>query len=109
MIRHRSIPPSASRLSELDSLRGVAALLVLFQHARIMGLDDPTKKMSKSTEGTNHAIALLDDPKTITKKIARATTDSAPAVDPENMGAGIRNLLAMNSRIFRRRDRSPTR
>ncbi len=39
MIRHRSVPPSAPRLSELDSLRGVAAFLVLLQHARVMGLD----------------------------------------------------------------------
>ena len=39
MIQHRSIPPSASRLSELDSLRGIAAFLVLLQHARVMGLD----------------------------------------------------------------------
>src|SRR5918998_6506382 len=36
---HRSTPPSASRLSELDSLRGIAAFLVLLQHARVMGLD----------------------------------------------------------------------
>jgi tryptophanyl-tRNA synthetase len=63
--------------------------------ARIMGLDDPTQKMSKSATGANHAIALLDDPKVIAKKIARATTDSLPAVDPENMGAGIANLLSI--------------
>ena len=63
--------------------------------ARIMGLDDPTQKMSKSTPGTNHAIGLLDDPKTIQKKIARATTDSEPAVDPERMGPGIANLLTI--------------
>jgi tryptophanyl-tRNA synthetase len=63
--------------------------------ARIMGLDDPTQKMSKSATGTGHAIALLDDPKVITKKIMRATTDSAPAVDPKTMGAGVANLLAM--------------
>ncbi len=63
--------------------------------ARIMGLDDPTQKMSKSTPGSGHAIALLDEPKIIQKKIARATTDSNPAVDPENMGAGIANLLTM--------------
>src|SRR6476620_3281938 len=61
--------------------------------ARIMGLDDPTQKMSKSVTSANHAIALLDDPKLIAKKIARATTDSLPAVDPENMGQGIANLL----------------
>ena len=38
-ITHRSIPPSTPRLSELDSLRGIAAFLVLLQHARVMGLD----------------------------------------------------------------------
>ena len=63
--------------------------------ARVMGLDDPTQKMSKSASGSGHAIALLDDPKVITKKIMRATTDSAPAVDPETMGAGVANLLAI--------------
>ena len=63
--------------------------------ARIMGLDDPTQKMSKSATGSGHAINLLDEPKTIQKKIARATTDSLPAVDPENMSPGIANLLAM--------------
>ncbi len=63
--------------------------------ARIMGLDDPTQKMSKSASGSNHAIGLLDDPKVIQKKIARATTDSESAVDPEKMGPGIANLLAM--------------
>src|SRR5919112_3390411 len=39
MMRHRSTPPSAPRLSELDALRGIAAFLVLVQHARVMGLD----------------------------------------------------------------------
>jgi tryptophanyl-tRNA synthetase len=63
--------------------------------ARIMGLDDPTQKMSKSAEGSGHAIALLDDPKLIQKKIMRATTDSEPAVDPANMGAGVANLLTI--------------
>jgi tryptophanyl-tRNA synthetase len=63
--------------------------------ARVMGLDDPTQKMSKSATGTGHAIALLDDPKTIQKKIARATTDSQPAVDIETMGPGVANLLTI--------------
>ncbi len=63
--------------------------------ARIMGLDEPDKKMSKSATGPNHAISLLDDPKALTKKIMRATTDSNPAVDFENMGAGVQNLLAI--------------
>ena len=51
--------------------------------------------MSKSATGSGHAIALLDDPKLISKKIMRATTDSAPQVDPENMGPGVANLLAI--------------
>ena len=63
--------------------------------ARIMGLDDPERKMSKSIEGTNHAIALLDPPATIRKKIMRATTDSNPAVDFDAMGPGIVNLLTI--------------
>jgi len=63
--------------------------------ARIMGLDDPDQKMSKSAPGSGHAIALLDEPATIRKKIARATTDSQPAIDPEDMGAGIANLFSI--------------
>jgi tryptophanyl-tRNA synthetase len=63
--------------------------------ARIMGLDDPTQKMSKSVSCAGHAIALLDDPKVIQKKIARATTDSQPAIDPETIGPGIANLLTI--------------
>jgi tryptophanyl-tRNA synthetase len=64
--------------------------------ARIMGLDDPEKKMSKSVAGSGHAISMLDPPGTIRKKIMRATTDSHPAVDFETMGNGVRNLLAIH-------------
>jgi tryptophanyl-tRNA synthetase len=63
--------------------------------ARIMGLDDPEKKMSKSTAGSGHAISLLDPPSAIRKKIMRSTTDSNPGVDFENPGAGVRNLLTI--------------
>jgi tryptophanyl-tRNA synthetase len=63
--------------------------------ARIMGLDDPEQKMSKSVAGSGHAIALLDEPAVIRKKIARATTDSQPGIDPENMGAGVANLFTI--------------
>ncbi len=63
--------------------------------ARIMGLDDPEKKMSKSTAGSGHAISLLDPPEVIRKKIMRSTTDSSPAVDFETAGAGVRNLLTI--------------
>ena len=63
--------------------------------ARIMGLDDPEKKMSKSETGSGHAVSLLDPPATIRKKILRATTDSNPEVDYEAMGPGVRNLLSI--------------
>jgi tryptophanyl-tRNA synthetase len=61
--------------------------------ARIMGLDDPTTKMSKSASGTGHAVALLDPPEKIRKTIMRATTDSGSGVDFETMGPGVANLL----------------
>lgn len=61
--------------------------------ARIMGLDDPEAKMSKSATGANHAVALLDDPAKIKKILMKATTDSNPAVDFETMGTGVQNLL----------------
>ena len=63
--------------------------------ARIMGLDDPTVKMSKSAAGSGHAVALLDPPERIRKTIMRATTDSNPAVDFETMGPGVSNLLSI--------------
>jgi tryptophanyl-tRNA synthetase len=63
--------------------------------ARVMGLDDPTKKMSKSATGAGHAIALLDPPDLIRKKFMKATTDSNPHVDFERMGPGVVNLLSI--------------
>ncbi|MEO7142443.1 MAG: tryptophan--tRNA ligase [Bryobacteraceae bacterium] len=61
--------------------------------ARIMGLDEPEKKMSKSAPGSGHSIALLDPPPVIRKKFSRATTDSNPSVDFANPGPGVANLL----------------
>ena len=63
--------------------------------ARIMGLDDPTAKMSKSAPGAYHAVALLDPPERIRKIVMRAATDSHPAVDFEHMGDGVANLLSI--------------
>jgi len=60
---------------------------------RVMGLDEPDKKMSKSATGAGHAIALLDPIDQARKKIMRATTDSKPAVDFAELGAGVENLL----------------
>jgi tryptophanyl-tRNA synthetase len=63
--------------------------------ARIMGLDDPTKKMSGSEEGPNHAIALLDTPDVIRAKIMRATTDSLKEIRFDESRPGINNLLTI--------------
>jgi tryptophanyl-tRNA synthetase len=63
--------------------------------ARVMGLDEPDKKMSKSATGTGHAVSLLDPADVIRKKIMRATTDSFPAVDFDQLGAGVQNLLTI--------------
>ena len=63
--------------------------------ARIMGLDDPTAKMSKSATGAGHRVGLLDPPDRIRKTIMKATTDSNSAVDLDTMGPGVKNLLAI--------------
>ncbi|KFA59742.1 tryptophan--tRNA ligase [Gilliamella sp. wkB18] len=64
--------------------------------ARVMSLQEPTKKMSKSDENRNNVIGLLENPKDIEKKIKRAMTDSdePPTVryDLKNK-AGVSNLL----------------
>lgn len=65
--------------------------------AKIMGLDDPTKKMSKSEESEYHAIFLLDTPDQIWQKVRRSVTDNFREIrfsdDPER--AGVNNLLTI--------------
>ena len=65
---------------------------------RIMSLDDPEKKMSKSAENPNNYIALLDSPETIREKIKVAVTDSDSEIkyDAKNKPA-ISNLLLIYS------------
>ena len=63
--------------------------------SRIMGLDDPTKKMSKSDTSSGHAINLLDSPDEIRSKIMRATTDSLKEVRFDEDRPGINNLLTI--------------
>jgi tryptophanyl-tRNA synthetase len=68
--------------------------------ARVMSLQEPTKKMSKSDDNTGNIIGLLEDPKLIEKKIKRAMTDSdEPAFikfDVEQK-PGVSNLLSILS------------
>ena len=61
--------------------------------ARIMALQDPNRKMSKSDENKNNTIALLDEPAVIMNKIKRAMTDSENEVRYSEDKPGIRNLL----------------
>lgn len=68
--------------------------------AKIMDLQEPTKKMSKSAENYKGVILLLDDEKTIRKKVMSAVTDSDNKVyyDKENK-PGISNLLTIYSSL----------
>ena len=70
--------------------------------ARVMSLLEPTKKMSKSDDNRNNVITLLEDPKSVVKKIKRAMTDGdePPVVkyDPQNK-AGVSNLLDILSAV----------
>ena len=81
----------------VNSLRGevfrLPQPLIRSTGARVMGLDDPTTKMSKTTARSkpSHAILLLDPPDTVSRKIARATTDTNPQV-AEPLGPGVANL-----------------
>ncbi len=68
--------------------------------ARIMSLQEPTKKMSKSDDNPNNVIRILEDPKSILKKLKRAVTDSdnppVVAYDWEKK-PGVSNLLELMS------------
>ncbi|WP_042861348.1 tryptophan--tRNA ligase [Dickeya sp. NCPPB 3274] len=70
--------------------------------ARVMSLLEPTRKMSKSDDNRNNVIGLLEDPKSVVKKIKRAVTDSdePPVVryDLQNK-AGVSNLLDILSGV----------
>ncbi|MBP8174585.1 MAG: tryptophan--tRNA ligase [Aeromonadaceae bacterium] len=68
------------------------------QGARVMSLQEPTKKMSKSDDNRNNVIGLLEDPKSIAKKIKRAMTDSEePPVVRFDIAEkpGVSNLLTL--------------
>ena len=61
--------------------------------AKIMSLQDPAKKMSKSDENPNASIYLMDDPDTIMRKFKRAVTDSEACVRYTDDQPGIKNLI----------------
>ena len=63
------------------------------QGAKIMSLQDPSKKMSKSDENPNASIYLMDDPDTIMRKCKRAVTDSEACVAYRDEQPGVKNLI----------------
>ncbi len=65
--------------------------------AKIMSLQDPSKKMSKSDENVNASIYLMDDPDTIVRKCKRAVTDSVGEVHYDDAQPGVKNLLEIYS------------
>lgn len=67
--------------------------------ARVMSLQDPTKKMSKSDENVNACVSLLDSPEVILKKFKRAVTDSDARVAYGEGKDGINNLMGIYSAV----------
>ena len=61
--------------------------------AKIMSLQDPSKKMSKSDENENASIYLMDEPDVVMRKFKRAVTDSEAAVRYRDEQPGIKNLI----------------
>ncbi|MCT8679779.1 tryptophan--tRNA ligase [Glaesserella parasuis] len=80
----------------LEPIFAVPEVFIAKTGARIMSLLEPTKKMSKSDDNRNNVIGLLEDPKSVAKKIKRAMTDGdePPVVryDVQNK-PGVSNLL----------------
>ncbi len=67
--------------------------------ARVMSLQDPTRKMSKSDENVNGCVHLLDTPEVIMKKFKRAVTDSEACVRYAEGKDGVNNLMAIYSAV----------
>ena len=63
--------------------------------AKIMALDDPSKKMSKSDENVHGSITLMDDADTIRRKFKRAVTDSGTEIRFDESRPAITNLLTI--------------
>lgn len=66
---------------------------------RVMSLQEPTKKMSKSDENENAYILLVDDADSIRRKIKRSVTDSVGVISYNDEQAGIKNLLEIYSKL----------
>jgi tryptophanyl-tRNA synthetase len=67
--------------------------------ARIMSLQNPESKMSKSDPDPNATIFILDEPDTIVKKLKKAVTDSGSEITDADDKPGVRNLLSIQSAL----------
>ncbi|MBE6066551.1 MAG: tryptophan--tRNA ligase [Clostridium lundense] len=67
--------------------------------AKIMDLQEPTKKMSKSSDNPNSYILIMDPPEVIRKKVSRAVTDSLGVVKYNDEQPGVKNLMTILSVI----------
>lgn len=65
--------------------------------ARIMDLQDPTKKMSKSDEDLSGCLLMADSPDVLRRKVMRAVTDSGSTIEAVDTKPAITNLLVMYS------------
>lgn len=105
LYKAQAVPVGDDQLQHLELTREVARRFnarygdvfpepkpLLTPSARVMDLQDPTRKMSKSVEGS--AIMLGDSDATITKMIKRAVTDTGPSADGE-MSPGVKNLFVL--------------
>ncbi|MFA5947152.1 MAG: tryptophan--tRNA ligase [Patescibacteria group bacterium] len=76
---------------------------IIAEHgAKILALDNPEKKMSKSSPAPKSYISLMDDADTIRKKIRSAVTDSEPTVRYDEARPGVANLLTILSLVEKR-------
>lgn len=73
----------------------VPQALIVKQGAKIMSLQEPTKKMSKSDENINASVYLTDDKDTIIRKFKRAVTDSDNRIIASDEKPGVTNLLTI--------------
>ncbi len=85
---------------DTGSLFVVPNPMILKEGARIMSLQEPEAKMSKSDPTPGACVFLTDTDKEIEKKFKRAVTDSGAEVSSENQGPGVRNLLQIQSTLL---------
>ncbi len=71
--------------------------MILKTGARVMALDDPTSKMSKSSPAASSYVAILDEPDTVRRKIRRAKTDSGAEVTASPDKPAITNLIDIHA------------